>query len=99
MEAVDTRVLEALHTVNRAFSISSISIADLGTTRWFLGRPEGLSPRIFHASDKFHHLQRRHARYLASQRANTADIAVWYQCRVLMVRSFRCNLFILCTLA
>lgn len=56
MEAADTRVLEALHTVNRSFPVSPLSSADSGTIRRFLGRPEGLSLGILHASDKFHHL-------------------------------------------
>lgn len=56
MGAVDTRVLEALHTVSRASPISPSSTANLGATRWFLRRPEGLSPRILHASHKLHRL-------------------------------------------
>ena len=92
--AVGTRVLEALHTVGRAFPVSPLSAANLGVTRWLLRRPEGLSSRVLHASHKFHHLQRRHAGYLASQRADTSDVAVRYQRRVLMVRPFRGNLSI-----
>ena len=97
-EAVVTRVLEALHTVSRAFPVSPFSTANLRATRWLLRRPEGLSSRVLHASHKFHHLQRRHARYLAPQRADTSDVAVRYQRRVLMVRVFRGNLLILCTI-
>ena len=83
MVAVVSRVLAALRTVGRAFPISfllslSLSTAKFGTSRWVLGLPEGLSPRLLHASHKFHGLQRRHARYLAPQCADTFDVAVRY---------------------
>ena len=46
--------------------------------RWFRRRAEDLSPRVFDASYGFRRFQRRYARYLASERADTFDVAVWY---------------------